>query len=53
MSYRLTRGAEDEIPELPAVFVTPKVGEALKERGIVLKGCEFKKKYMTEASRKA
>ena len=23
--------------------------EALNERGIVLKGCEFKKKYMTEA----
>ena len=60
-------GANDEEPpELPAVFVTKKVGEAedsskpmsvhpigpwqaLNERGIVLKGCEFKKKYMTEA----
>lgn len=36
---------------MPAVFVTKKVGEALNERGIVLKGCEFKKKYMTEVMR--
>ncbi|CAK9111742.1 unnamed protein product, partial [Durusdinium trenchii] len=42
---------EDEVPELPAVFVTKKVGEALNERGIVLKGCEFRKRYMTEVMR--
>ncbi|CAJ1400690.1 unnamed protein product [Effrenium voratum] len=49
---KLAASAEDDVPpELPAVFVTQKVGEALKERGIVLKGCEFKKKYMTEVMR--
>ncbi|CAE7942197.1 TGFBI [Symbiodinium sp. KB8] len=49
---KLAHSADDEEPpELPAVFVTKKVGEALNERGIVLKGCEFKKKYMTEVMR--
>mmetsp|Transcript_45459 Transcript_45459/g.106229 ORF Transcript_45459/g.106229 Transcript_45459/m.106229 type:complete len:1277 (+) Transcript_45459:2-3832(+) len=49
---KLAHSADDEDPpELPAVFVTKKVGEALNERGIVLKGCEFKKKYMTEVMR--
>ncbi|CAE7537979.1 unnamed protein product [Symbiodinium pilosum] len=49
---KLAHSANDEEPpELPAVFVTKKVGEALNERGIVLKGCEFKKKYMTEVMR--
>ncbi|CAL1137394.1 unnamed protein product [Cladocopium goreaui] len=48
---KLAACAEGEVPELPAVFVTKKVGEALNERGIVLRGCEFRKKYMTEVMR--
>jgi len=48
---KLAACAEGEVPELPAVFVTKKVGEALNERGIVLKGCEFRKRYMTEVMR--
>jgi len=45
------RYEDGEPPCLPTVFVSSKVGEALKERGLVLKGCEFKKKHMTEVMR--
>merc|ERR1712217_1005417 len=38
----------EEAPVLPAVFVNHEVAEQLEERGIVLNGCEFRKKYVTE-----
>eukprot|EP00930_Biecheleria_cincta_P069098 TRINITY_DN56883_c0_g1_i1.p1 TRINITY_DN56883_c0_g1~~TRINITY_DN56883_c0_g1_i1.p1 ORF type:complete len:1305 (-),score=246.48 TRINITY_DN56883_c0_g1_i1:164-4078(-) len=49
---KLASSANDsEVPELPAVFVNRSAGEALTERGIVLKGCEFKRKHMTQVMR--
>lgn len=49
---RLSHGVDaGNPPDLPAVYVNKAVAEALNERGINLKGCEFKKKYITEVMR--
>lgn len=45
------QGADGEKPELPAVFVDKVTGEALNERGLVLKGSEFAKRHMTGVMR--
>jgi len=45
------KSKDAETPELPTVFVDQSAGEELNERGLVLTGCEFKKRYVTEAIR--
>lgn len=48
----LSIGADGEHrPELPCVFVDATAGKALNERGLVLTGAEFSKKYMTDVMR--
>jgi len=51
LNKRGKKGKDASVPELPAVFVDKNVGEGLNERGIVLNGCEFRKRYVTDAMR--
>lgn len=48
---KLSRNIGQDPPELPAVFMDATVADALNERGINLKGCEFKGRTRTQALR--
>jgi len=50
---RLALGADPKVPPpvLPAVFVEKSLAEGLNEKGLTLKGCEFRKKYVTDVMR--
>merc|ERR1719174_1520784 len=48
---KLARNQNAEVPDLPAVYIDEEVAKELNERGINLKGCEFKGKNRTAALR--
>jgi len=48
---KLGKIAGQEQPDLPAVFMDDKLAKELNERGIEMKGCEFKGKKKTDALR--
>merc|ERR1719478_1054794 len=48
---KLARNSGQEVPELPAVYMDEGVAVELNERGINLKGCEFKGQNRTAALR--
>lgn len=48
---RVKRAPDDGEPELPAVFVGPKAGEAVAGPNLILTGCEFKGTKLAKALR--
>lgn len=48
---KLGKIAGQEQPDLPAVFMDDKLAKELNEKGIIMKGCEFKGKKKTDALR--
>lgn len=51
MTIKKMLNKEGGTPPLPTIYVDDNASEELKERGIVLKGCDYTKKALTEALR--